>query len=86
MWETLDIGFTRPEKYITDALDPIIKFIKYNTFDHGAICKFYSLVRSATLGVRGSGLWRDMLTKPKTKQPLIGSEKCIPGVNPSRIQ
>lgn len=37
-WEMLEIGFNRPKKYIINILNPIIKFRKFTTFDHAAIC------------------------------------------------
>jgi hypothetical protein len=36
-WSTLDTCFDRLEKYIAEALEPIIKFRGYNMFDNGAI-------------------------------------------------
>ncbi len=56
IWDTLDSCFDRPEKYITEALDPIIKFRKYRAFDNGAVREFYFLLRSAVLGARKAGL------------------------------
>jgi hypothetical protein len=56
IWDTLDTCFDRPEKYITEALDPIIKFRKYRAFNNGAVREFYSLLRSAMLGARKAGL------------------------------
>jgi hypothetical protein len=32
MWKTLDICYNRPEKYIAEASDPIVKFRKYKVF------------------------------------------------------
>jgi hypothetical protein len=52
IWDTLDTCFDRPEKYIDEALDPIVKFRKYRAFDSGAVREFYSLPRSAMLGAR----------------------------------
>ncbi len=56
IWDTLDTCFDRPEKYITEALNLIIKFRKYRAFDNRAIREFYSLLGSAMLGARKAGL------------------------------
>jgi ribulose bisphosphate carboxylase small subunit len=45
--DTLVSCFDRPEKYILEALEPIIKFKDYKAFDNGAVRVFYSLLRSA---------------------------------------
>ncbi len=37
IWDTLDTCFDQPEKYIAEALAPIIKFRKYRVFDNGAV-------------------------------------------------
>jgi hypothetical protein len=37
VWDTLDTCYDRPEKYIPEALEPIIKFRKYRIFEHIAI-------------------------------------------------
>jgi hypothetical protein len=42
IWDTLDTCFDGSEKYIAEALDPIVKFRKYRVFDNGAIREFYS--------------------------------------------
>jgi hypothetical protein len=55
-WGTLDTCFDRPEKYIAEALDPIVKFRSYKAFDNGAIREFYSLLRAAMMGARKAGL------------------------------
>ncbi len=55
-WNTLDTCFDRPEKYIAEALEPIIKFRSYKMFDNGAIREFYSLLRVAMIGARKAGL------------------------------
>jgi hypothetical protein len=49
-WNTLDTCFDRPEKYIAEALDPVVKFRSYKAFDNGAIREFYSLLRAAMMG------------------------------------
>ncbi len=55
-WNTLDTCFDRPEKYISEALDPVVKFRSYNAFDNGAIREFYSILRAAMMGARKAGL------------------------------
>jgi hypothetical protein len=37
IWYTLDTCFDQAEKYIAEALVPIIKFRKYRVFDNGAV-------------------------------------------------
>ncbi len=55
-WDTLNTCFDRPDKYISEALDPVVKFRAYKAFDSGAIREFYSLLRAAMLGARKAGL------------------------------
>jgi hypothetical protein len=55
-WNTLDTCFDRPEKYIAEALEPVVKFRSYKMFDNGAIREFYSLLRAAMMGARKAGL------------------------------
>ncbi len=55
-WNTLDTCFDRPEKYISEALEPVVKFRSYKAFNNGAIRKFYSLLRAAMMGARKAGL------------------------------
>jgi hypothetical protein len=55
-WNTLDTCFDRPEKYIAEALDPVIKFRSYKAFDNSTIREFYSLLRAAMTGARKAGL------------------------------
>ncbi len=55
-WNTLETCFDRPEKYISEALDPVIKFRSYKAFDNRAIREFYSLLRAAMMGARKAGL------------------------------
>ncbi len=54
-WDTLNTCYDRPDKYISEALDPVIKFRSYKAFDSGAIREFYSLLRAA-MGARKAGL------------------------------
>ncbi len=55
-WDTLNTCFDRPDKYISEALDPVIKFRAYKAFDSGAIREFYSLLRAAMMGARKASL------------------------------
>jgi hypothetical protein len=55
-WDTLNTCFNRPDKNISEALDPVIKFRSYKAFDSGAIREFYSLLRAAMMGARKAGL------------------------------
>ncbi len=55
-WNTLDTCFDWPEKYISKALDPVVKFRSYKAFDNGAIRKFYSILRAAMMGAWKAGL------------------------------
>jgi hypothetical protein len=55
-WDTLDTCFDRPERYILEALEPIIRFKGYKAFDKGVVREFYSLLRSAMMGARKAGL------------------------------
>jgi hypothetical protein len=52
----LDTCFDWPEKYITEALEPITKFKGYKAFDSSAVREFYSLLRAAMMGARKVGL------------------------------
>ncbi len=51
-WNMLDTCFDRPEKYISEALDPVVKFRSYKAFDNGVIREFYSILRAG--GLAGS--------------------------------
>jgi hypothetical protein len=55
-WNPLDTCFDRPEKYISEALDPVVKFRSCKAFDNGAIREFYSILRAAMMGARKAGL------------------------------
>jgi hypothetical protein len=60
-WDTLDTCFDRPEKYISEALDPVVQFRSYKAFDNGAIQEFYSILRAAMMGARKAGLLRRLI-------------------------
>jgi hypothetical protein len=56
VWNTLNTCYDRPGKYISEALDPVIKFRAYKPFDSGAVREFYSLLRAAMMGARKAGM------------------------------
>ncbi len=41
IWDTLDTCYERPEKYMEEALNPILEFRKYRVFDSSAIRELY---------------------------------------------
>jgi hypothetical protein len=55
MWETLDTCYKRPEKYMEEALRPIVDFRRYKIADSEAVREFYSLQRAAIKGAKGIG-------------------------------
>jgi hypothetical protein len=55
IWDTLDTCFERLEKYMEEALRPIVEFRKYKAADSGAVREFYSLLRAAIKGARSIG-------------------------------
>jgi hypothetical protein len=61
IWDTLDTCCDRPEKYIAEALEPVIKFRKYRVFEHGAIREFHLLLRSAMMEAKRAGLLRRLI-------------------------
>jgi hypothetical protein len=82
-WNTLDTCFDRPEKYISEALDPVVKFRSYKAFDNGAIRKFYSILRAAMMGARKAGL----LSRLINDQTLPGIlPKCPPQIGVSGLR
>jgi hypothetical protein len=64
-WNTLDTCFDRPEKYISEALDPVVKFRSYKAFDNGAIREFNSILRVAMMGARKAGLLSGLINDQK---------------------
>ncbi len=68
-WGTLDTCFDRLEKYITEALDPVVKFKGYKVFDSGAVGEFYSLLRAAMMGAKKAGL-----------QHRLINDQTLPGI------
>ncbi len=55
IWETLDTCYERPEKYVEEALRPIVDFRRYKITDSAAVREFYSLLRAAIKGAKGIG-------------------------------
>jgi hypothetical protein len=55
MWETLDTCYERPDKYMEEALWPIVDFQRYKISDSAAVREFYSLLRAAIKGARRIG-------------------------------
>ncbi len=47
IWDTLDTCYERPEKYMEEALKPILEFRKYRVYDNGAERQFYSTLWAA---------------------------------------
>ncbi len=52
MWDTLNTCYERPEKYMEEALRPILQFRKYKVCDSSAVREFYSILRAAIKGAR----------------------------------
>ncbi len=74
VWETLDTCYNHPEKYIGEALDPIVKFRRYKICEHAAIREFCSLLRAAIVGARRVQL----LPKLINEQTLLGIKARMP--------
>jgi hypothetical protein len=55
IWETLDTCYERPEKYMEEALQPIVDFRRYKIADSAAVREFFSLLRAAIKGAKGMG-------------------------------
>ncbi len=55
MWETLDTCYERPEKYMEEALRPIVDFRRYKIADSAAVRELYSLLRAAIKGAKRIG-------------------------------
>jgi hypothetical protein len=53
IWETLDTCYERPEKYMEEALRPVVDFRRYKITDNAAVREFYSLLRAAIKGAKG---------------------------------
>jgi hypothetical protein len=55
MWETLDTCYERPEKYMEEALRPIVDFRRYKVTESATVRELYSLLRAAVKGAKGIG-------------------------------
>jgi hypothetical protein len=75
-WNTLDTCFDRPEKYISEALDPVVKFRSYKAFDNGAIREFYSILRAAMMGARKAGLLSRLINN-QTLPGILTKERPV---------
>jgi hypothetical protein len=53
IWETLDTCYKRPEKYMEEALRPVVDFRRYKITDNAAVREFYLLLRAAIKGAKG---------------------------------
>jgi hypothetical protein len=71
IWETLNKCYDRPGKYISEALEPIIKFRIYKPFDSRAVREFYSLLRAAMMGARRAGML-ERLINDQTLPGILG--------------
>jgi hypothetical protein len=74
-WNTLDTCFDRPEKYIAEALEPVVKFRSYKVFDNAAIREFYSLLRTAMMG---SGKQGSCTGSSMTRHCPASWQRCPP--------
>jgi hypothetical protein len=70
MWDTLDICYEQPEKYMEEALRPILEFRKYrvSTSVHR---EFYSILREAIKGARSIGRL-DLLVNDQMVPRIMG--------------
>jgi hypothetical protein len=75
MWETLDTCYERLEKYIEEALRPIVDFRRYKIADSAAVREFYSLLRAAIKGAKGMGRIR-LLINDQTIPKIMGKMPC----------
>ncbi len=57
IWDTLDTCYERPEKYLEEALKPILELRKYRVYDNdnGAVRELYSILHAAIKGARAIG-------------------------------
>jgi hypothetical protein len=55
MWDTLDTCYERPDKYMEEALRPIVDFRRYKITDSATVREFSSLLRAAIKGARRIG-------------------------------
>jgi hypothetical protein len=71
IWDTLDTCFERPEKYMEEALQPIVEFRKYKAADSSAVREFYSVLRVAIKGARSIGR-QSLLINDQTVPQIMG--------------
>jgi hypothetical protein len=71
MWETLDTCYERPDKYMEEALRPIVDFRRYKIADSAAVREFYSLLRAAIKGARKIGRI-ELLINDQTLPKILG--------------
>jgi hypothetical protein len=71
MWETLDTCYERPDKYMEEALRPIVDFRRYKITDSAAVREFYSLLRAAIKGARRIGRI-ELLINDQTISRIMG--------------
>ncbi len=70
IWDTLDTCYERPEKYMEEALRPIMEFRRYKAADSSAVREFYSLPRAAIKGAKGIGRL-DLLINDQTVPKIM---------------
>jgi hypothetical protein len=71
MWETLDTCYERPDKYMEEALRPIVDFRRYKISDSVAVREFYSLLRAAIKGAKRIGRV-ELLINDQTIPKIMG--------------
>ncbi len=76
IWETLDTCYERPDKYMEEALWPIVDFRRYKISDSGAVREFYSLLRAAIKGARRIGRI-ELLINDQTIPRIMGKMPLI---------
>ncbi len=75
----MDTCFDLPEKYIAEALEPVVKVRNYKMFDNGAIREFYSLLRAAMMGARKAGLLHRLVNDQTLPSILLRCRPTIGG-------
>jgi hypothetical protein len=71
IWDTLEMCYKRPKKYIEEALKPILEFRKYRVYDKGAVREFYSILCAAIKGARAIGKV-NLLINDQTVPKIMG--------------
>ncbi len=71
IWGTLDTCYERPEKYMEEALRPVMEFRKYKVTDSSEVREFYSILRAAIKGAKGIGRL-DLLINDQTVPRIMG--------------